>query len=166
MWNFIPGWNSSQDKIIPVYGEMSVYKFLPRWNFIPGWTHPCQKGRDEISSREEKKTKKTCKHFIPEWNFKMSIFFVFIFDVCIQIFFPKLTCLNIMRVWIQWNVRPLYKKWSPKRKRMRITSKKSKMSKHFYYFFYYLWEVHKRLKFHFALIFFLKVTYIVVTARN
>ena len=40
------------------------------------------------------------------------------------------------------------------------------MRKHFYYFFYLLWEVYKRLKFHFALIFFLKVTYIVLTARN
>ena len=40
------------------------------------------------------------------------------------------------------------------------------MSKHFYYFFYFLWEVYKRWKFDFALIFFLKVTYIVLTARN
>ena len=54
----------------------------------------------------------------------------------------------------------------PKRKRMRITSKKSKMSKHFYYFFYFLWEDCKRLKFNFALTFFLKVIYIVLTARN
>ena len=133
---------SSWDEIIPVYGEMSftVYTFLPRWNFIPGYTHLCQKDRDEISSREEKKT---CKHFIPGWNFKISMFFFcflffvffFIFDVCIQICFPKLTCLNIVGVWIQLNIRPFHKKWSPKRKKMRITSKKSKTSKHFYYFF-------------------------------
>ena len=46
---------SFRDEIIPVSGEMplTVYKFLPRWNFIPGWTHPCQKGRDEITSRDE-----------------------------------------------------------------------------------------------------------------
>ena len=49
---------------------------------------------------------------------------------------------------------------------MRITDKKSKMSKHLYYFFYFFWEVYKRWKFHFALIFFLKVTYIVLTTRN
>ena len=40
------------------------------------------------------------------------------------------------------------------------------MSKHFYYFFYFYSEVYKKLKFDFALIFFLKVTYIVQTARN
>ena len=36
---------------------------------------------------------------------------------------------------------------------MSLTSKQSKISKHFYYFFYFLWEVYKRLKFGFALIF-------------
>ena len=49
---------------------------------------------------------------------------------------------------------------------MMITSKKPKLSKHFYYFFYFLWEVYKILKFDFVLIFFLKVTYIVLTARH
>ena len=50
----------SRDEIIPVYGEMSltVYTFLPRWNFILGWTHPFQKERNEISSRDEKKKKR------------------------------------------------------------------------------------------------------------
>ena len=121
-WNLIPGWNSSWGEIILVYGEMSltVYTFLPRWNFIPGWTHPCQKDRYEISSRDEKKT---CKHFILGWNLKWACFF-FIFDECIiEICFPKLVCLNIMKIWIQWNIRPLYKKWIPKRKRMRTASK-------------------------------------------
>ena len=138
--------------------------------------------RDEISFRDELiSVKKTGMKFHPgrkkirvNTSFRDEIlkwvcfffFFFSIFDLCIQICFPKLTCLNVMRVWIQWNRRPLYKKWSPKRKRMRITSKKSKMSQYFYYFFYFLWEVYKRLKFHFALIFFLQVTYIVLTARN
>ena len=119
-WNFIPGWNSSPDEIIPVYGEMSltVYTLLPRWNFIPGWKtgmrfHPGMK----------KKEKKTCKHFILGWNFKMSMFFL-IFDVCIQVCFPNSACLNIMKVWIYWNIRPLCKNWSPKRKRISTTSKK------------------------------------------
>ena len=70
--------------------------------------------RDEISSPHElipfkktgmkfhpgmKKRKKTCKHFILGWNFKMSMFFL-IFDVCIQICFRNLRCLNIMKIWI------------------------------------------------------------------
>ena len=53
-----------------------------------------------------------------------------------------------------------------RKKRMRITNKKSKVSKHFYHFFYFLWEVYKRLKIDFALIFFPKVTKIVLTAGN
>ena len=155
---------SSRDEIIPVYGEMSltVYTFLPRWNFIPGWTHSCQKDRDEISSRMEKRRVNTSSwDEILKW-----VCFFFFFGHFWRMYSNMLTCLNIMKVWIQWNIRPFYKKWSPKRKRMRITSKKSKISKHFYYFFYFLWEVYKRLKFHFALIFFLQVTYIVLTARN
>ena len=48
----------------------------------------------------------------------------------------------------------------PEKKKDEDNSKKSKMWKHFY-FFYFIWEVYKRLKFHFALIFFLKVTYVV-----
>ena len=65
-------------EIIPVYGEMSLtaHTFLSRWNFILGWTHLCQKDKDEILSWGEKKIKKTCKHFIPGWNFKMSVFFL------------------------------------------------------------------------------------------
>ena len=43
---------------------------------------------------KKRKKKKTCKHFIRGWNFKMSIFFK-LFDVCIQICLPKLTYLNI-----------------------------------------------------------------------
>ena len=76
---------SFRDEIIPVYGQISftVYTFLPRWNFIPGWTHPCQKDRDEISSRDEKKKKKTCKHFILGWNFKMSMIFLKNFLTCV-----------------------------------------------------------------------------------
>ena len=57
---FDPGINSSRDEIVPAYGEMSltVYTFLPRWNFILGLTHPFQKDRDQISSRDEKKKKR------------------------------------------------------------------------------------------------------------
>ena len=59
---FYPEVKLVQDEIIPVYGEMSLtlYTFLPRWNFIPWW----------------KTLKKTCKHFILGWNFKMSMIFI------------------------------------------------------------------------------------------
>ena len=60
-WNFIPGWNSSRDEIIPVYGEMSltVYTFLPRWNFIP------VKKTGIKFHPGIKKERKMCKDFIP-----------------------------------------------------------------------------------------------------
>ena len=106
---------SSRDEIIRVYGEKSLtaYIFLPRWNFIPGWTHPCQKDRDEILSRDEKRKKKACKNFIFGLNFTMSIFllnFWRMFSVC----FPTLTCLNIMKVRGKILIGPFYKTWSPK----------------------------------------------------
>ena len=135
---------SSPDEVIPVYGEMSltVYTFLPRWNFIPGW----------------KKEKKTCKHFILGWNFKMSMFLINFW----RMYSNMLSKVNVFehnesmnewnirplykksevpkeKEWFQhnesmnkWNIRPLYKKkWSPKRKRMKTTTKKSKTKKHF-----------------------------------
>ena len=98
-WNFIPGWNSSRDEIILIYGEMSltVYTFLSRWNFIPGWTHHYQKDRDELSSWDDKKKKKrrvntSCWDEILKWACFL------IFDVCIQVCFPNSTFLNIIEV--------------------------------------------------------------------
>ena len=107
------------------------------WNFIPGW----------------KKEKKTCKHFIPGWNFKMSMFLINFW----RMYSNMLSKVNVFehnesmnewnirplykksevpkeKEWFQhnesmnkWNIRPLYKKkWSPKRKRMKTTTKKSK----------------------------------------
>ena len=100
-------------------------KFYPGMKLVPGWNHPClwwnvsdclhvfaemkfhTRMNSSLSERQRwnfilgrKKDKKTCKHYIPGWSFKMRMFFPFIFDVCIQICFPKLTCLNIMGVWI------------------------------------------------------------------
>ena len=57
--------------------------------------HPGMKDRDEISSQNEKKEKKTCKQFIPGWNFKMSMFFL-IFDVLFKYVF------QIQHVWTEW----------------------------------------------------------------
>ena len=73
-------------------------KFHPGMTLVPRWNHPClwwnisyclhvfaemkfhpaMKDRDQILSRDEKKKKKTCKHFIPGWNFKMSMLFSFL----------------------------------------------------------------------------------------
>ena len=64
----------------------------PRWNFILGWTHPCQKDRQEISSRDENKKKRrvntSSRNEILKWA---------CFDGFIQICFRNLTCLNIMK---------------------------------------------------------------------
>ena len=94
--SFIPGWDfisvtrvftreiSSRDKIIPVYGEMSltVYTFLPRWNFIP----------------DEKKKNKRVNTSSRDEILKWACFFNFwrIIQVC----FPNSACLNTMKVWI------------------------------------------------------------------
>ena len=120
---------SSLDELVPVYDEMSqCLHVFAEIKFHPGMN-------SSLSKRQGwKKKKKTYKHFILGRNFEMSMFFFFIFDVCIQICFPKLTCLNIMRVWKWWNIRPLYKKWSPKRKGIRTTSKKIKNVKTFLLF--------------------------------
>ena len=87
-------------------------KFRPGMKLVPGWNHPClwwnvsycldvfaemkfhpgMKDRDEISSWDEKMKKKTCKHFIPGLNFKMSMFFL-VFDVHIQVCFTNSTCI-------------------------------------------------------------------------
>ena len=78
-WNFILGWNH------PCLWWNASYclHVLQRWNFIPRW----------------KKEKKTCKHFILGWNFKMSMFFFFFFlRYVLKYAFQKLTCLNILRV--------------------------------------------------------------------
>ena len=72
-------------------------------------------------------------------------------DVCIQICFLKLTCLNIMRVWVfEHNecMSGLSKKSEVrKEKGWGQQVKKSKMLKHFYYFYYFLCEVYKKVNF-------------------
>ena len=87
---------SSLNEINPAYDEMSltVYTFWPGWSFNPEWTHPCQKGRDEISFRDEKKM---YKHFMCKPNFTMSIFLLNFWRMY-STFFPTLICLNIMKV--------------------------------------------------------------------
>ena len=66
-WNFVPG----QNHPCLWWNVSYVYTFLPRWNFILGWTHLCQKDRDEVSSRDEKKKKRhvntSCRDEILKW---------------------------------------------------------------------------------------------------
>ena len=92
-------------------------KFHPRMKLVPGWNHSClwwnasyclhvfaeMKFDPRMNSSQDerqgwKKEKKTCKHFIHGWNFKMNMFFNF--WVCIQVCCPNSACLNIMKVWI------------------------------------------------------------------
>ena len=104
-WNFILGWNSSRDEIIPAYGEMSltVYTFLRGWTFIPGWV----------------KEKKTCKHFIPGWNFKMSVFLINFWRMYSNML-SKVNVFEHNQSMNEWNIRPLYKKSEvPKEKEWR-----------------------------------------------
>ena len=76
---------------IDQYTVMSSVKIIKRvftmWNFIPGWTHPCRWWNVSYCLHVfaemkfhpwMKKDKKTCKQFIPGWNFKMSMLFKFL----------------------------------------------------------------------------------------
>ena len=55
-WNFITGWNSSRDEVIPFYGWWNVSYCLHV--FVEIKFHPGMKDRDEISSRDEKKKRR------------------------------------------------------------------------------------------------------------
>ena len=89
---------SSWDEIIPFYSEVSlaVYAFWLGWDFNLGWTHPCQ-----IFILGWKKEPMMCKHFIQGWNFTMSMLLLKFWRMC-SIFFPTLTCLNIIKLEETW----------------------------------------------------------------
>ena len=101
----------------PCLGEMSltVYTFLPRWNFIPGWTHPCQKERDEILSRDEKKKKRRVNTSFWDEILKWEYFFLNFW----RMYSNMLSKVNVFEHNESMNIM--------KRKRMRTTSKKSKI---------------------------------------
>ena len=100
-------------KFTVVYAK---WVFTPKFHLgmklVPGRNHPCPMVkcfllftrfcRDEISSLDEKKKKTRVN--TSSWDEILNEHVFLIFDVCIQICCPKLTCLNIMKV------RPLYKK--------------------------------------------------------
>ena len=107
------------------------------WYFIPGW----------------KKEKKTCKHFILGWNFKMSMFLINFWRMYSNML-SKVNVFEHNESMNEWNIRPLYKKSEvPKEWRQQVKNQKSK---NILFLLFSLW-VQKRLKFHFALIFFPRV---------
>ena len=63
--NILPGWNH------PCLWWSVSYclQISLGWHFIPEWTNSFQNDKDEISSWDDKKEKKTYKHFILGWNF-------------------------------------------------------------------------------------------------
>ena len=106
--------NFCKARVLRVRGCLHV-KFQPRKKLVPGWNHPClllftRFCRHETSSRDES-LKGVYMYF---WRMNSNML-------------SKVNVLDIMRVSIQWNITPLNKKWSPKRKRMRTASKKLKM---------------------------------------
>ena len=107
------------------------------WDFMPGW----------------KKEKKTCKHFILGWNFKMSMFLINFWRMYSNML-SKVNVFEHNESMNEWNIRPLYKKSEvPKEWRQQVKNQKSK---NILFLLFSLW-VQKRLKFHFALIFFPRV---------
>ena len=145
---------SSRDETRPgMKSSLSMVKSL--WLF----TRFC---RDEISSRNErqgwdfipgwKKEKKTCKHFIPGWNFKMSMFLINFWRMYSNML-SKVNMFEHNEGMNEWNISSLYKESEvPKEKKWRQQVKNQNVKT--FYFYYFLCGVEKRLKFHFALIFF------------
>ena len=95
--NFYSGWKFTCN--VPLRGCLHA-KFHPGMKLVPGRNHPClwwnvsycwhvfaemkfHPGMNSSLSKRQawnfisgwKKEKKTCKHFIPQWNFKMSMLF-------------------------------------------------------------------------------------------
>ena len=121
-WNLIPRWNSSGDEIIPclwwnvsyclqVFAEMKFHHRMNSslskrqgWNFIPG--SKIKNRRVNASSRDE----------ILKWAFLFKNFWRMYSNMLSKVIvFDHNENMNIMR--------PLFEKWSPKRKRMGTTSK-------------------------------------------
>ena len=81
--------------LLTILGGCFHVKFHPGMKLVPGRNHPCLwwnvsyclhvfaemkfrlRMNSSLSKRQGwKKEKRTCKHFLPEWNFKMSMFFL------------------------------------------------------------------------------------------
>ena len=120
-------------------------KFHPGMKLVPGWNHPClftRFCRDEISSRDEQKKKKTCKHFIPGWNFKMSMFLINFWRMYSNML-SKVNVFEHNESMNEWNIRPLYKKSEvPKEKEWRQQVKNQKR-KNILFLLFSLWSSEK-----------------------
>ena len=81
--------------------------------------HPGMKDRDEVSSQDEKKKKKMCKHFTQGLNFKMSMFLINVWRMYSNML-PKVNVFEHNESMSEQNIRPLYKKSEvPKEKEWR-----------------------------------------------
>ena len=103
---FIPGWHFISVTCKRTLRRCLHAKFYPGMTFHPGRNHPClwwnvsyclhifvemkfhPRTNSSLSKRQGlnftpgwEKEKETCKHFIPGWNFKMSMFFSFFTNV-------------------------------------------------------------------------------------
>ena len=97
---------------------------------------------DERQGWDEKKKKKTCKHFIPGWNFKMSMILINLW----RMYSNKLSKVNVFEhneSMNEWNIRPLYKKSEvPKEKEWRQQVKNQKR-KNILFLLFSLWSSEK-----------------------
>ena len=137
-------------------------KFHLGMKLVRGWNHPClwwnvsyclhvfaemkfhlgMKNWDEISSWDEKKKKKTCKHFIPGWNFKMSMFLINFWRMYSNML-SKVNVFEHNESMNEWNIRPLYKKSEvPKEKEWRQQVKNQKR-KNILFLLFSLWSSEK-----------------------
>ena len=136
-------------------------KLHPRMKLVPEWNHPClwwnvsyclhvfveikfhpgmKDGWDFILGW--KKEKKTCKHFIPGWNFKMNMFFINFWRMYSNML-SKVNVFEHNESMNEWNIRPLYKKSEvPKEKEWRQQVKNQKR-KNILFLLFSLWSSEK-----------------------
>ena len=136
-------------------------KLHPRMKLVPEWNHPClwwnvsyclhvfvemkfhpgmKDGWDFILGW--KKEKKTCKRFIPGWNFKMNMFFINFWRMYSNML-SKVNVFEHNESMNEWNIRPLYKKSEvPKEKEWRQQVKNQKR-KNILFLLFSLWSSEK-----------------------
>ena len=102
---------------------LTVYTFLRGWTIIPGWV----------------KEKKTCKHFIPGRNFKMSVFLINFWCMYSNML-SKVNVFEHNESMNEWNIRPLYKKWSLKKEKEWGQQVKNKKRKNILFLLFSLWS--------------------------
>ena len=127
-------------------------KFHPRTKLVQGWNHPCLWwnisyclhvfAEMKFHPERKKKEKKTCKHFIPGWNFKMSMFLINFWRMYSNML-SKVNMFEHNESMNEWNIRPLYKKSEvPKEKEWRQQVKNQKR-KNILFLLFSLWSSEK-----------------------